>query len=84
MSSVTELMSKIDFLIIKPLIGVLSAAALLLFFWGGAQFILNAGSEEERSTGRKHMMWGIIGLFIIAGVYGILAILGGTFGFSTP
>jgi hypothetical protein len=30
------------------------------------------------------MLWGIIGMLIIFGVYGILRILGGTFGFSTP
>jgi len=84
MSSVTELIGRIEFYIINPLIGVLFAAALLLFFWGGAQFIMNAGSEEGRSVGKKHMIWGIIGLLIMIGVYGILGILGGTFGFSTP
>jgi hypothetical protein len=45
---------------------------------------MNAGNEEGRSVGKKHMIWGIIGLLIMIGVYGILGILGGTFGFSTP
>jgi hypothetical protein len=84
MSSVAELMNRIEFYIINPLILVLLATALLLFFWGGAQFILNAESEEGRSTGKKHMLWGIVGMLIMIGVYGILGILGGTFGFSTP
>lgn len=84
MSSVTELMRKIELLIINPLVGVLFGAALLLFFWGGAQFIMNADSEEGRSTGKKHMVWGIIGMLIMVGAKGILAILGGTFGFSIP
>ncbi|MDP6388037.1 MAG: hypothetical protein QGG63_02075 [Candidatus Pacebacteria bacterium] len=84
MSSVTELVSKIESHIIQPLIGILFALALLFFFWGGAQFILNAGNEEKRTTGKSHMLWGIIGMLIIFGVYGILRILGGTFGFSTP
>ena len=72
MSSVTELIGRIEFYIINPL------------FWGGAQFIMNAGNEEGRIVGKKHMIWGIIGLLIMIGVYGILGILGGTFGFSTP
>lgn len=84
MSSVTELVRKIELLIIDPLIGVLFATALLLFFWGGAQFIMNAESEEGRSIGKKHMIWGIIGMLIMVGAYGILRILGGTFGFPTP
>lgn len=81
MSSVTELMSRIESYIIDPLTGVLFGAALLLFFWGGAQFIMNAGSEEGRTTGKKHMLWGIVGMLIMVGARGIIAILGGTFGF---
>lgn len=84
MSSLTNFINKVEFLIIKPLIILLTGAALLMFFWGLTQFILNAGSEEGRTKGKSHMLWGIIGLLIIVGVYGILRILGGTFGFQAP
>ncbi|MFQ5662031.1 MAG: hypothetical protein ACE5F2_02155 [Candidatus Paceibacteria bacterium] len=77
-------MSKINAYILDPIILLLFGLAFAMFFWGGAQFILNAGSEEERTTGKRHMIWGIIGMLIMVGVYGILGILGGTFGFPTP
>lgn len=80
----TELTNKIVEYIINPLILLLFSLALLVFFWGLAQFILNMGSEEDRSTGKRHMLWGIIGMFIMFAVYGILGALAGTFGITFP
>jgi|TARA_B100000315_G_C14150532_1_gene395521 cell division protein FtsW (lipid II flippase) len=70
--------------IIQPLIGLLFALALLLFFWGIFQFISNADNEEGRDKGKRHMIWGILGMFIILSVWGILGVLGATFGFEIP
>lgn len=60
-------------------IPVLVAFALLLFFWGLALFILNAGSEKERKAGKDRMIWGLIALFVIISIGGILAVLERTF-----
>jgi hypothetical protein len=70
--------------IIYPLIGLLLAAALLLFFWGLSQFVLHAGEEAGRETGRQHMIWGIVGILIMVSVIGILRIVTATFGVSLP
>ena len=84
MSSVSELVSKINNDIIFPLIGVLIALAILYFAWGLAQFILNADSDEGREVGKRHMLWGILGIFIMVAVIGILNIITATFGVSLP
>lgn len=68
--------------IINPLIGLLFAAALVLFMWGGFQFVIGTGTEESRESGKRHLLWGIIGMFIMVSVYGILNILTGTFGIT--
>lgn len=84
MSSAAELVARIIEFVINPIIGLLFAAALVFFLWGGFQFISNAEGDAGRETGRRHMLWGIIGLFVMVSVIGILTILGNTFGFSVP
>jgi len=66
--------------IINPLIPVLIGIGLIVFFWGIIQFVLNADSEEKRTTGKQHMMWGIIGIFIMVSVWGIIYLLQDFFG----
>lgn len=71
-------------LIINPLIGLLFAAALALFVWGAGQFILNSGDATKRDEGKKNLLYGIIGLFIMASVFGILQVVTNTFGIELP
>ena len=59
---------------------IIIALALLYFFWGLATFILAAGEEEKRASGRQMMIWGIIALFVIVSIWGLVGILQGTFG----
>ncbi|NBD74154.1 hypothetical protein GVX82_03905 [Patescibacteria group bacterium] len=56
-------------------IGVIVTLALLLFFWGVALFIFNAGDDTKRAEGKKRMIWGIIALFVIFAIWGIIALL---------
>ena len=77
----SSLIDKIVTVIVNPLILLLIAGALVLFLWGGFEFILNAGGSEGRDKGKRHLLWGIIGLFVMIGVFGILRILAITIGF---
>ena len=58
---------------------VVVALALLYFFWGLAKFILNADNEQARSDGKQIMFWGIIVLFVMVTVWGLVAVLNSTF-----
>lgn len=69
--------------IVNPIIILLFALALVYFLYGLVVFIANADSDEARDTGKSHMLWGIIGLFIMVSVYGILKIVIGTVGISS-
>jgi len=75
----TELLERFVVVIINPAILVIFTAGFFMFVWGLVQFImaLNKGGEQEE--GKKHMLWGIVGMFIMASVYGILALLDNTF-----
>lgn len=72
---------------IKSLIGVIFpvilAVAVIVVIWGIFKFILNAGDEEARKTGRSLILWGIVGIFLMLSVWGLVNILLGTFGLTT-
>lgn len=65
--------------IIDPLLLIFFAAGFLYFLWGITVFIWKSDSEEGRSTGIKHMFWGVIGMFIMVAAWGIINIIKGTF-----
>lgn len=54
--------------------------AVVYFLWGVVQFILGAESEEKRREGQMHMFYGIIGLFIMVSVFGIMSVICNTIG----
>lgn len=58
---------------------VVAGLALLFFFWGLAQLILNSDNEEKKKTGKSIMVWGIIILFVMFSIAGILRVLDNTF-----
>ncbi|MCX6787627.1 MAG: hypothetical protein NT108_00490 [Candidatus Kaiserbacteria bacterium] len=68
----------INFLFIPAVMAI----ALLTFLWGVYNyFILGAESEDKRSEGRQFVLWGVIGFAVIASVWGLVYIVGATFGF---
>ena len=58
----------------------LLAVALLVFVWGMTVFIWSAGDDAGRASGRRVMIWGIIALFVIVSLWGIVAIVLRIFG----
>lgn len=58
--------------ILSLLIPLLAAAALLVFFWGIVKFIRHAGSEDVREDAKNTMFWGLIGLFVMVSIWGIV------------
>ncbi len=75
MSSVDTLLGKIAAQIINPIIGLMVAIAVLVFLYGVMEFIAGAGNEEKRTQGKQHIIYGIIGLFIMVSVFGIMHVL---------
>lgn len=66
--------------IVQMLIYIAGTLALLLFFWGLAKFIKNADSDKARAEGRQLMIWGIIALFVLVTVGGLIAFIQDEFG----
>ncbi|HYC83530.1 MAG TPA: pilin [Candidatus Paceibacterota bacterium] len=68
--------------ILSMAVGLLITLAIVFFFWGLAKYILNAGDEKKKEDGKRTMIWGILALFVMVSVWGIIGILQETFGFS--
>ena len=84
MGGTSQLVSNMNQFIIVPLIGLLISLATLIFIWGLVEFIHGAGSNPTaRETGKKHMMWGIIGLFIMVFAKAIISLFINSFGIDT-
>ncbi len=66
--------------IVRPITYLLMAVAILYFVWGVLDFIKNADSPDGREEGFRHMMWGVIGLFIMISAYGLYNLLKSTLG----
>ena len=75
---------KVNNAIVNPLIYLMMAVALVSFLWGVVQYVNKGDSEDSRAEGSRHMLWGIVGLFIMFGVFGIIHIILNTFGISDP
>jgi hypothetical protein len=66
--------------IINTALPIIVALALLFFFYGLAKFILASGDEEARKQGKHIMIWGIVALFVMVSVWGLVAFLGQALG----
>lgn len=69
--------------IIAKLIPIMFALAIIYFFWGVTQYIRGAGDPKKASEGKSIMIYGIIGLAVMASLYGIIFWLQSTLGIET-
>ena len=65
---------------VNEIIGIIFALATVYFFWGVAEFVRAAGDQKKLEEGKKHMVWGIIGIVIMVGAWAIINLLGGFLG----
>ncbi len=76
---VTTLVNNLTAALVNPAILLLFAVALLYFIWGLVQFLiaLNMGGKDSK-TGKQHMLWGTVGMFIMVAAYGIYTLIQST------
>jgi len=62
--------------IIKVALPIVIGLALLAFFWGLVKFIFAQGNEETKTDAKKIMLWGLIALFVMVAVWGLVRFIG--------
>ena len=65
--------------IINGFIPIVLAIAVLVFFWGLAMYMFNASDREKRIEGINIMFMGVIAVFVMVSIWGIVGILQQTF-----
>jgi hypothetical protein len=58
--------------ILDQAVPLLIAAAVIIFFWGVLNFVREADQPDKRAEGRKFMVFGIISIFVILSVWGLV------------
>lgn len=81
-TNLDEFIVNVNKMIINPLISFLFALAIAFFLYGVLEFFMNQENEEKKTTGKSHMIWGVIGITIMLGVWTILSIVLNTLGIS--
>ena len=72
----TQLINNITSQVLNPLIILLFAVATMMFAWGIVQYVLGGQGSDQRMTQAKNaILWGILGMFVMASAWGIVSIL---------
>lgn len=80
MNALNAFINKIGENILNPLIYLMFGVASLVFAWGVYMFLTHADNEEELKKGGWAMLWGVLGMAIMLGAKGIVAVIKGTIG----
>jgi len=62
----------------------LTGLALMVFIWGMVVFLANAGNEQKRTSGKQHMVWGILAIAVLVSLWGLVGILQVLTGTASP
>ncbi len=61
--------------IIQALLGISGSVALLMFVWGGFQWLISAGNPDRIKKGKDTLIWAAIGLAIIFAAYALVNVV---------
>lgn len=61
--------------LVNTALPILVGLALLAFFWGLVRFIFSAGDAEKAKEGKSIMIYGVIALFVMTAIWGIVNFL---------
>lgn len=78
-SNVSDVIVWLHQLINEYVIPLLFVLATVAFIWGVIQYYLNPANEEKRKKGKEFIFGGLIALFVMLSVWGIVRILSATF-----
>jgi len=77
---ITQFLGRVNAAIVNPTILLMFAIATTVFVWGLVQFIATSETDEGREKGKRKILWGLIGIFIMISAFGIIRIVLQTFG----
>jgi len=67
--------------ILNRAVPLIIALAVVYFIWQVFRYAV-AANEEDKGKAKTQMIWGIVGIFVMVSIWGLVAILQSTFGTS--
>jgi uncharacterized membrane protein YidH (DUF202 family) len=80
---VGDVINYVTCLIAKSVVPLIFTLAVVSFIWGVVQYVINNEEEAKKEKAKSFMIWGIIALTVMVSIWGIVSIVGGTFGIDT-
>jgi len=81
MGGIEAFADKITSVIINPILALIFASGFLVFVWGVVEFLAGQnGIGEGTSNGKRHMLWGLFGMFIMVAAWSIIQIINNSLG----
>ncbi len=78
-ADVTSILQQTE-IILNRVIPILMIIATIVFLWGVIRYITAQGDEDKVGEGRKFIVFGLIGLFIMVAIWGVVRALVSQFG----
>jgi len=67
--------------ILNKILPIIIAIAVIYFVYNALMYMI-AADEERKGEAKSKMIYGIVALFVMVSVWGLVEILSGTFGFT--
>ena len=83
-SVVNSIMPKVVDNIVMPLLQLLFVVTMFYFVWGLFALFRDGDDSEAKKSAKNHILWGVIGIFIMISVYGIIRMVANTVGQPLP
>jgi ABC-type glucose/galactose transport system permease subunit len=64
--------------ILSAIVPILIAAAVVWLLWNIVRYAI-AGDEEGKAKAKTEIIWGIVGLFVMVSIWGLVGVLQNTF-----
>ena len=67
---------------LNAIIPILISLAFVYLLWGIVKFVTAGDDPVKRASGRAAILWGIVALFVMVSIWGLVNILSNTFSLS--
>lgn len=85
MESIADVFDLAVCILRKSVWPLLISISVIVFIVGVIKYIANGDDSGKREEGRDFIIYGLVGLFVIVSVWGLVGVLQGTFGLgNTP
>lgn len=68
--------------LLKAAVALIFAGAVVFFLWNVFKYVMSAGDGEAKAEANKGIIYGIIGIAIMASVYGLISFIIGSLGLT--